>query len=217
MSGAEGGGPAVDAVVWDFGGVFMASPFEAMRQLAEDRGIPHELAIEVLFGSYDADTDHPWHRAERGELDVVSARDQIREIGRGHGHDLDLFELMRYLGGGAVNEAMVELVRRVRAAGVRTAVLTNNIVEAKDMWRGLVPVDELFDVIVDSSEVGMRKPNPAIYHHTLAELGGVEPERAAFLDDYPGNVAAASAIGMIGILVELDATPAIAAVDALLT
>jgi putative hydrolase of the HAD superfamily len=78
-----------------------------------------------------------------------------------------------------------------------------------------VPLGELFDVVVDSSEVGMRKPNPAIYLHTLAELGGVAPERAVFLDDQPGNVAGAERAGLTGVLVT-GADQAVEALDAVL-
>ena len=79
----------------------------------------------------------------------------------------------------------------------------------------MLPLDELFDVVVDSSEIGMRKPNPAIFAHTL-DLLGVAPERTAFLDDFAGNVTAARGVGMIAILVEPDPTAAIGEVDALL-
>lgn len=206
----------VDAVVYDFGGVFMASPFEAMRLLAIEKGMDHELLLELMFGSYHVDNDHPWHRAERGELSVTEAREQIREQASARGHEVDLFDLFRFLNGSDVNEAMVDNVRRVRAAGARTAILTNNIVEAKDFWRKLIPLAELFDLVIDSSEIGMRKPNPAVYRHTLDLLGGIDPARSAFLDDFAGNVEAAVRVGMIGILVDVDPTDAIAAVDALL-
>ena len=74
--------------------------------------------------------------------------------------------------------------------------------EGSAAWRSLVPVDELFDVVVDSSEVGMRKPNPAIYHHALEALGGIPPDEAVFLDDSPGNVEGARRAGLHAILVE---------------
>jgi epoxide hydrolase-like predicted phosphatase len=207
----------IDAVVFDFGGVFIASPFEAIRAAGEERGLDFDRMTAVVFGSYDEDNDHPWHRAERGELDILSAREEILELGRAEGCEIDLFELMGHMAGDrTVNEPMVELVRRSRDAGLRTALLTNNIAEGRDFWQALLPVDDLFDAVVDSSAVGMRKPDPRIYHHTLTELGGVEPGRSVFLDDYPGNITAAEAVGMIGVLVEADATGAIARVDELL-
>ena len=131
--------------------------------------------------------------------------------------ELDLFEMLQYIGSsGGVRDDMVECVRRVRGKGLKTAILTNNIAEGRDFWRPMLPLDELFDAVVDSSEIGMRKPNPAIYRHTLDQLGGVAPERAVFLDDFEGNVLAARAVGMIGILVDVDPSAAIARVDELL-
>jgi putative hydrolase of the HAD superfamily len=207
----------IEAVVFDFGGVFIASPFEAVRAVGEAQGAAFDQTLAIIFGPYDLDTDHPWHRAERGELDIVSARDQILELGREQGYELDLFELMSGMAGGrGANEDMVALVRRVRDQGLQTGLLTNNIAEGRDFWKGLLPVDELFDVVVDSSELGMRKPDPRIYEHTLSELGGLDAGTVAFLDDYPGNITAADAVGLIGILVEADPSGAIARVDELL-
>lgn len=203
--------------MFDFGGVFIASPFEALRAIGEAKGMAFDQTLALVFGPYDLDTDHPWHRAERGELDIVSARDEILALGREQGFELDLFEMMGQLGGdGSVNAEMVSLVRRVRDGGLRTALLTNNIAEGREFWQALLPVDELFDIAVDSSAVGMRKPDPRIYEHTLAELGGIDPGRAVFLDDYAGNVTAAEAVGMVGVLVETDVAPAIRRVDELL-
>jgi epoxide hydrolase-like predicted phosphatase len=207
----------IDAVVFDFGGVFIGSPFEALRVVGDEHGVTFDQIQTIVFGSYDRDTDHPWHRAERGELDILSVREEIRSLSQAQGLDLDLFEMLKHMAGdGGVNDEMVALVRRVRERGLRTALLTNNIAEAREFWQGLLPLDELFDATVDSSAVGMRKPDPRIYEHTLAEIGGIEPGRAAFLDDFAGNITAAEAVGMIGVLVEADATPAIARVDELL-
>jgi len=204
----------IDAVIYDFGGVFMGSPFEALRRLGDDKGMATQLTFDIVFGPYGDDTDHPWHRAERGELDLMTARHQIRMLGAEHDLEVDLFEMLKYMGSdGTVRDAMVDSVKRARAAGCKTAILTNNIVEGRDFWRPLIPLDELFDVVVDSSEIGMRKPDPRIYLHTLALLGGIAPERALFLDDFEGNVKGAQAIGMLAVLVEPDPTAAIARID----
>jgi epoxide hydrolase-like predicted phosphatase len=217
MTGPVTTSPTVDAVVYDFGGVFMASPFEAIRTAGAGKGIAYDEALTIVFGEYAQDTDHPWHRIERGEITLEDARLQIEALGREAGHEIEFFEMLRAIGSdGQPRVAMIECVRRVRAAGLRTGLLTNNIAEGREFWRPMLPLDELFDVVVDSSEVGMRKPNPAIYLHTLALLGDLDPARVAFLDDFAGNVAAADALGMVGILVEADPTSAIAAVDALL-
>ena len=207
----------IEAVVFDLGGVFTPSPFAALRAVGDDQGAEFLVALEIVFGPYDEDTDHPWHRAERGQLGFEECRAEIRALALERGHDLDLLDVVARLGGsGGMRDDVVELTRAVRASGRRTALLTTNIVEGRPWWRPRLPLDELFDAVVDSSEVGMRKPDPAVYLHTL-ELIGVAPDRAVFVDDYAGNVAAAEALGMLGVLVgEDDHRPAMEHLTALL-
>jgi putative hydrolase of the HAD superfamily len=90
---------------------------------------------------------------------------------------------------------MIDAVRQIRDAGYRTALLTNISSEGEAIFTKLFPVDELFEVVVDSSKVGMRKPDPAIYQLTCARLG-VAPDRCLFIDDLLCNVEAADALGM---------------------
>ena len=111
---------------------------------------------------------------------------------------------------------MVDKALELRKAGYRTALITNNIKEFSDGWRAMIPVDEMFEVIVDSSAVGMRKPDPRIYRMALDQLG-VPAERSVFLDDAAGNIAAARAVGMAAILVEDDHTGAMTELDRLLS
>ena len=170
-----------------------------------------------MFGPYHADTDHPWHRLERGEISFREAREAIVALGRAAGIDTDpLRVFQRMSAGGGVREAMVERARRLRRAGVRTALVTNNAREFRERWRALVPAEELFEHVVDSSEVGVRKPDPAIFRIALARLGDPAPERTLFLDDFEGNLAAARALGLRALLVPDDPAPALAALDALL-
>jgi len=200
----------LDAVLFDFGGVFTESPFEVARKFGTDLGASPERVLEIVFGPYHADTDHPWHRLERGEMPLETARQEIIALGAAEGLDTDLFRVLSALGRGAgIREDFVESARRLRGAGIGTAMVTNNIREFRDAWRAMIPVDELFDVIVDSSEVGVRKPDPAIFRHALVALGDVTPARALFLDDYEGNVLAARALGMRAILVPPDPQSAI--------
>jgi putative hydrolase of the HAD superfamily len=206
----------IDAVVFDFGGVFTPSPFDAVRILGEGLGLDEDQAMLYVFGPYDRDTDHPWHQAERGELDLASARDQIQVLARTDGYDVDLYELFGLLGGTAVRPEMVDRTRALKQAGYRTAMITNNVLEFRQFWRPMVPLDELFDVVIDSSEVGMRKPDPRIFQLALDQLGGIEPSRAVFLDDYLGNVMAAEAMGIRGVLVEAAYAEAIDRLDSIL-
>jgi putative hydrolase of the HAD superfamily len=208
----------IEAIAFDFGGVFIASPFESLAKLLADAQVPRELALPIIFGPYDRDTDHPWHRLERGELSLNRARDLIRERGLAEGFELDVVAMLEVVTRDIiVHQPMVECARRCRAAGLRTAMLTNNIAEAREVWRAVLPLEELFDVVVDSCEVGFRKPDERIFRHMLQRLGVPRPERVVFLDDVRGNITASQSLGMIGILVEDDATLAIAQVDRLLS
>jgi putative hydrolase of the HAD superfamily len=211
------GAGRIEAVLFDFGGVFTDSPFGAAEALGAELGAPPGRLLELVFGPYHADTDHPWHRLERGELSFQQAREEILALGRAAGIDADPLRVFRRLSvGGVAREAMVERARRLRRAGVRTALVTNNAREFREGWRALVPADELFEHVVDSSEVGVRKPDPAIFRIALARLGDPAPERTLFLDDFEGNLAAARALGLRTLLVPEDPAPAIAALDALL-
>lgn len=211
--------PRLEAALFDFGGVFTESPFGAAESLGAELGAPPGRLLELVFGPYHADTDHPWHRLERGEIGFLDAREEILALGRAAGLDADplrVFQKMGMAGGGGVREAMVERVRRLRGAGVRTALVTNNAREFRERWRALLPADELFEHVVDSSEVGVRKPDPQIFRIALACLGNPAPERTLFLDDFEGNVSAARELGLRALLVEADPGPTLAALDALL-
>jgi epoxide hydrolase-like predicted phosphatase len=207
-----------DAVLFDFGGVFTASPFGAFEQAARELGADPRAVLEIVFGPYDLDTDHPWHRLERGELALVEARAAIIALGAQRGIDLDpLRVLARMSAGGATRAPLVARTRALRDEGYKTALVTNNAREFGASWRPLLPLDELFDAVIDSSEIGVRKPNPAIFERALTEVGGVPAARSIFLDDHPGNVAAARRLGMQALLVEEDPAGALARLDELLS
>ncbi|MCP5060459.1 MAG: HAD family phosphatase [bacterium] len=205
----------IRAVLFDFGGVFTPSPFGALDALADDLGAEPGMLMEIVFGPYDADTDHPWHRLERGELGFLEARDGIMALGRERGVEADLFQLFGSMDHSSARPDLMDRVRNLRAKDFQTALVTNNVKEFSPVWRKLLPVDELFDVVVDSSEVGIRKPDPRIFHLTLERLG-VAPDEALFLDDYANNVHAAEALGIRGVLVEADPSSALAVLDTLL-
>lgn len=207
---------AVDAVIFDLGGVIMRNgkPSDFTRRYA--RHDPAYIA-ELVMGPHHLDTDHPWHRVERGEITLAECRALTKTIldeagvvatepppppaDRPNGQRQGIvFEL---------NADMVRFIDDLRSASVPIAILTNNVREFRDWWWPLMDFEATFDAIVDSHEVGMRKPNPAIYRHTL-DLLGAAAERTAFLDDLPANVQAASALGLHGIVVEEDSTEAIA-------
>jgi len=185
----------IRAILFDFAGVLTSSPWAALAEVGGGD-------LELIIGSYEEDTDHPWHQVERGEMTILDWVSAVTELGRAKGVEVDFSPLRALLGDLTVHDPIVDHVRALREQGYQLALVTNNVREGAAAWRSLVPVDELFDVVVDSSEVGMRKPNPAIYHHALAELGGIPPQEAVFLDDTPGNVEGAQRAGLHAILVE---------------
>jgi epoxide hydrolase-like predicted phosphatase len=200
-----------DAVLWDFGGIFTASPFVAVEAYARAQDVKFDVFAEVVFGAYDTDTDHVWHQLERGEVAFLEALVRIQSDAEAAGFRFDTSELLSMMVVDEVDRsAVVDAVRSVRSKGLRTAIVTNNIREFGDAWRALIPLDELFDVVVDSCEEGVRKPDPAIFRAALERLDVGDPARAIFLDDFPGNVAAARVLGIHGILVGEDPASALA-------
>lgn len=205
----------VDAVLFDFGGVFTLSPFDTVAAAGRELGLDEAVAFDLCFGPYDQDGDHPWHRLERGELTLIEAREALADLARGRGFDVDPLSLL--IGQRPEDHQRGEVVaraRRVRAAGVATACVTNNVAEFGEAWRSMIPVDELFDVIVDSCRAGVRKPNARMFELALEELS-VPAERTAFLDDHPSNVAAAARLGIRSILVGPDRVAAFDELDVL--
>jgi putative hydrolase of the HAD superfamily len=205
-----------DAVLFDFAGVFTLSPFSALAAASVELGLEATAIAEILMGPYDRDTDHPWHQLERGEITLADARTALLVLAAERGLDGDpMIHLARLGGQDDQRPMMVERVRGLRAAGVRTALVTNNVAEFGEGWRAMVPVDELFEVVVDSCRAGCRKPDPAIFRVALDALG-VAAADTVFLDDYAGNVAAAESIGIRGILVGDDRLAAMDELDDLL-
>jgi len=204
-----------DAVLFDYGGVFTASPFHAVGSYGRTLGVDPDVFIETVFGPYERDTDHPWHRLERGELALGPAMEAIVALGKQRGFDADPMQFFRAMGGGGIHAPVVECARVLRSDGIRTALVTNNAAEFREHWRKSIPLSELFDVVVDSSEEGVRKPDPRIFERTLERLG-VAAARSAFLDDHPGNIAAAAGLGIRGVLVGPEPAHAVAELEALL-
>lgn len=205
------------AVIFDFGGVFTDSPFHAFSAYAEKIGASEEQVSDIVFGGYGVDGDHPWHQVERGEITLEQAREDIMALGLEQALNVDIWEVFMAMAenGGGLRQELVDYLPRIRASGLATAIITNNVVEFREHWRAMLPVDELFDFVVDSSEVGMRKPNPAIFEKALT-IGKFSPEEVLFLDDYEGNVIAAEALNIRSILVDGDGAKTVADLDAVL-
>lgn len=179
--------------------------------------------LAALFAHYaivpvEGEEPPPWHRVETGRLSLadfvaIIAAELRTELGPDvvlpdvGADDLDLYLHV------PAHWPTVALARRLRADGYRLAICTNNVAEWRS-WRDSLPL-QLFDVVVDSCEVGLRKPDPDIYRLTC-DLLGVEPSEAVFCDDHPANVEAAEAIGMIGVHVTDDLVESLDRLEAVL-
>ncbi|HUP84841.1 MAG TPA: HAD family phosphatase [Acidimicrobiales bacterium] len=196
----------IEAVLFDLHGVLTSSPWESLAAVgANDGAASQDEVLAVMLGDYASDGDHPWHRLERGEIGIGEYLPAVMALAAEAGVELDFNQLRGFSDRIVVQDVVVERVQALRHDGYRTGIVTNNIKEGAG-WRSLLPVDDLFDVVVDSSEVGVRKPDPAIFAIALERLGGVRPEAAVFLDDAPGNVEGARRAGLHAIHVDDQAT-----------
>ena len=202
-----------DAVIFDLGGVIMKNggPRDFTRRYPD-----HDPAViaEIVMGPHHLDTDHPWHRVERGEITLAECRALTKQRLDEAGIVATVpAEKPATSGGPAftfqLNDDMVAFIHDLKNAKYPIAILTNNVKEFREWWWPLMDFESIFDAIVDSHEVRMRKPNPEIYHHTMNRIGAT-PSRTVFLDDLHANVEAANALGMHGVLVEEDSASAIA-------
>lgn len=199
----------INAVLFDLTGVITTSPWPHLTAAAGGN-------VSLLVGEYDQDGDHPWHRLERGEIGFAEWFEGVSALAAEAGVELDLSPMAALRDEMVVFPQVITRIEKLRADGYKTVLVTNNVREGSKMWRSLLDVDELFDVVIDSSDVGVRKPNPAIFHLALEQLGIDNPSSAVFLDDLESNIAAARALGMHGIVVGDPPDDALAELDALL-
>jgi putative hydrolase of the HAD superfamily len=194
----------IRAVLFDLGGVVFGSPLHAIAAYEEERGVPAGAINRHVAASAP---DGAWHRLERGELAVGEAFFELFDAELAVlGHDLSSRELMARIAEIAQpRPQMLRAVERLRAAGYRVAALTNNWSEGEgDDTRDGFHSDllrDLFDHVVESRRVGLRKPDPEIYRLTCRTLG-VEPAEVVFLDDIGSNLKSARALGMTTIKVD---------------
>jgi putative hydrolase of the HAD superfamily len=207
----------IQAIVSDFGGVLTSPLMGAFARLQEGIDVPTEAYGEAMAHSLAHDGAHPLFALERGE---ISELDFIARLERGleatlgrqvslHGFGARLMDELH------PNHELFDHFRALHAErGVRFALCTNNVREWEPLWRSKLPIDEVFEVVVDSAFVGTRKPEPEIYAITLERLG-LPAEACAFLDDLELNVHAAREAGMHGIVYR-DNARALAELAALL-
>jgi putative hydrolase of the HAD superfamily len=189
---------ALKAVIFDFGGVILSSPFEAFAHYERDNGLPDGFLRGINATNPDTNA---WARLERGEVDLAGFAELFEAEARAAGHAVDGAAVLALLVG-ELRPEMVEALRRCHER-LRTALVTNNFLAVDgvgDHGGPLAEVADHFDVIVESSRAGVRKPDPAIYELVCTELG-IEPLEAVFLDDLGINLKPARAMGMTTIKV----------------
>jgi putative hydrolase of the HAD superfamily len=195
------GSRAIRAVISDFGGVLTNRLIEAFAAFQDESGISMEQLGRGMQRLAERDGEYPLFRLERGELsEAAFLRDLEWALEAELGHRPTLhrfteiwFEALR------PNEPMFQLMRELRGRGFKMALLTNNVREWEEKWRSKLPIDEVFEVVVDSAWVGMRKPETGIYKLTLERLGSLDAGECLFVDDNELNVDTARELGMHGV------------------
>ena len=204
------------AILWDFGGVILSSPFEAFNRYEIEAGLPKDFIRGLNARNGDTNA---WAKMERSEVSLDGFVALFEEEARQNGHELDGWRILQSLSGD-IRPQMVEALRRCSRA-FRVACITNNMKhgEGPGMMRSaekaaaVAEIMTLFEYVVESSKLGFRKPDPRIYRHAC-ELLGVPPERCVYLDDLGVNLKPARALGMQTIKVD-DPDRAIAELEAI--
>jgi putative hydrolase of the HAD superfamily len=200
------------AVLWDFGGVILSSPFEAFNRYEREHGLPLDFIRTVNATNHH---ENAWARLERNELLPAEFGEAFAAESEALGHRVAGSDVLALLSGD-VRPEMVALLDQVKAAGYLTACLTNNVIgdhasDARAAEIGAIMMR--FDAVVESSKVGIRKPEPRFYE-IACELLGVQPAQCIFLDDLGINLKPAAAMGMTTIKV-VSAGQAISELSAL--
>ena len=205
----------IRAALFDFGGVILSSPFEAFAAFERERGLPVDFLRTVNATNPDTNA---WAALERSEVTLEEFGRRFADESKALGHEVDGGDVLALLQG-RLRPRMVEAVRRCSQRLV-TGLLTNNFVLAADPADGHEHVDRedemaevlsYFDAVIESSKVGVRKPDHRFYQLACERLG-IEPAEAVFLDDLGVNLKPAKAMGMTTIKV-VDPDEAIAALE----
>jgi putative hydrolase of the HAD superfamily len=189
----------IRAVISDFGGVLTTPLIGSFANYQNETGISAEALGRAMQTVAERDGAHPLFELEKGRLTEVDFLDRIADALKpelGHRPEMHRFKEI-YFDALDPNEPMIEVMRRAKDAGYVMALLTNNVREWEPLWRSMLPVDEIFELVVDSAFVGMRKPEPEIYELTLERLGdGIGAEECLFVDDVEVNIDAARKLGL---------------------
>ncbi len=193
----------IEAVIWDFGGVFTTSPFEAFARYETEKGIPVGTIRKINSTNHE---HNAWAQFEQSKVDIDGFDQLFAAEAKSLGHHIPGKDVLPLLAGD-FRPDVIEALRRVKAAGLKTGCITNNMPHnaagGTAAGRSLYATDIMkqFDVVIESAKLGIRKPNPRIYEIMCEQLG-VTPNVCVFLDDLGGNLKPAKAMGMTTIKVE---------------
>jgi len=194
------GDRGIEAVVSDFGGVLTTPLVQSFMAFQDRTGITPEALGKGMQAATEANGDNPLFEMERGEITEVAFLDLLTEHLQpllGHPPEMHSFKEI-YFEALEPNPPMIELMRDLKHAGHRMAMLTNNVQEWEPLWRSMLPVDEIFETVVDSGFVGCRKPESKIYKITLDRIG-LPAESCLFVDDVQVNCEGAEKAGMTAV------------------
>jgi putative hydrolase of the HAD superfamily len=196
----------IRCVISDFGGVLTTPLIGSFMAFQDQTGISGEALGSAMARITERDGAHPLFELEKGHMTEHDFLAQLRdELSVELGHEPELHDFKEiYFKALNPNDEMIAEMRAAKEAGFRMALLTNNVREWEPLWRSMLPVDEIFELVVDSAFVGMRKPEPGIYQLTLerirehdpAELGDLEFPDCLFVDDVEVNCDAARELGI---------------------
>jgi putative hydrolase of the HAD superfamily len=209
--------PPIQAIVSDFGGVLTNPLFEGFARVQEEFGVPLDVLGAAMQDIADREGENPLFPLERGEVTEATFLERLgMAVSRRLHREVHLAGFSAiYFAGLRANDELIAWLRAAREErGLRLALLTNNVREWEPRWRSMLPIDELFEVVVDSAFVGMRKPDRRIYDLTLDRLG-LPASACAFLDDLEPNIDAATSLGLRAVRFR-DTAQAIADLEALL-
>jgi putative hydrolase of the HAD superfamily len=187
----------IEAIVCDFGGVLTTPLVESFMAFQDQTGIATETLGKAMQAATEAGGDNPLYKMERGEITEVdflaTLTDHLEPL-LGHRPEMHRFKEI-YFEALEPNPAMIELMRTLKEEGYLMAMLTNNVREWEPLWRAMLPVDEIFETVVDSGFVGCRKPESKIYELTLERIGQ-SAGACLFIDDVLVNIEGARRVGL---------------------
>jgi len=195
----------IEAVIFDFGGVFTTSPFEAFARYERERGLPKDLIRRINSTNHE---NNAWARFERAELDIKAFDEAFAAEARALGHHVPGSDVIGLLAGDFRPE-MIQALKRIKEQNLKTGCITNNVPSsasdsppvagARSIYSR--EIMEMFDSLIESSKIGIRKPDPRIYR-MMCDMLNVEAARCVYLDDLGINLKPARAMGMTTIKVE---------------